>query len=529
MTTTTYDARAALERASARLRSSVREPSRRGVRTAAIVAGFVWTVVMLLRLLLGGVVGMGDDGDGTRLLCEFGVVSNHPWSAEPSAHVYPTYVSHTWYGETCGALFSGEPYYSSQQLVVGLAKALTPVLGLPGALDLRAIGLLLALAFGAIIALLVVLLPGPLWLRLVVTGCFGLVMCDSAFADFFISPYSEAAGFIGLLLLCPSLLLLWRRTTASVGGIVLTTAAALFTMTAKPQLLSLLPVTLLALLWRPSVRQKGERHSVSPGASRQQRFTRWLAVRWPALIACVLVCGVAGGFAAAQSKRLNQLVWYDAVFTEMLPNSMDPLADLQALGADQRLISAMNTTMISGRSAARTPFWDDYKQHVSPARIELHYLENPSRVVAMGSRGVQGMSRLTLHHLGSYPANSGHPQYAKERRIAVVTDIFEWLRDVPALIPLLWLVTIALGAVLASRPWARQPARALGRMTVCVVIALVLQFWTVVMTGGASDLHKHLVFTDFLTALCLPLAALCFVLLFRRAYAAAPEQVQNNG
>ncbi|MEU2718307.1 hypothetical protein [Streptomyces sp. NPDC007205] len=523
---TTYYARAALAKASVR-RLAAGEPSRRAVRTAAAIAGVVWTVVMLLRLLLGGVVGMGDNGDADRLLCVFGVVSNHPWDAAPSAYVYPTWVPHTWYGETCGAVGSGEPYYSSQQLVLGLAKALTPVLGLPGALDLRAVGLLLASAFGVIIALLVVLLPGPVWLRLVATAGFGMVVCDAAFADFFISPFSEPAGLVSLLLLCPSLLLLWRRPTSSLGGIALTTVAVLFAMTSKPQLISLLPVTMLALLWRPSVQQKGK-NPANSGDGRQQRFTRWLALRWPALIACVLLCGVGAAFAASQPKRLNELVWYDAVFKEMLPHSLDPVGDLRALGADPRLISAMNTNMIDENSAATTPYWDDYKRNVTPAKIVLHSLENPSRVVAMGARGVQGMTRLNLEYLGSYPAGSGHAPYAKEHRIAVVSEIFDSFNVMPALIPLLWLVTLALGAVLASRTWARNSARAVGRMTVCLVLALVLQFWTVVLTEGASELHKHMIFVDFLTALCMPLAALCLCLLFRREYAAIPEQTQRE-
>ncbi|WP_369228686.1 hypothetical protein AB5J52_49735 (plasmid) [Streptomyces sp. R39] len=521
---TTSDVRAAVGRASVRLHL-VGEPTRRAVRTAAATAGAVWTIVMLLRLLLGGVVGLGDDGNGDRLLCMFGVVGRHPWNAEPSAYVYPTWVPHTYYGEACGVKESGEPYYSSQMLVLGLAKKLTPLLGLPGALDLRASGILLALVFGVIIALLVALLPGPLWLRLMATAGFGLVMCDSAFASFFIAPYSEVAELVGFLLICPALLLLWRHPTSSVSGIVLTTAAVIFTMTAKTQMISVLPVAVLGLLWLPSVRRKDKELATEDGKPRQP-FKQWLAVRWPALIACVLLCGVAVGFTATQPKRLNQIVWYDAVFVEMLPHSPDPVGDLQALGADLRLVTAMNSRIFDVNSAARTPYWDDYKQNVTPAKIMMHLLKHPSRLVAMGARGVQGMTRPTLHHIGSYPADSGHPPFAKERRIAVVTEIFEGFRVMPALIPLLWLGTTVLGAVLATRTWARQSARAVGGLTICVVVTLLMQFWMVVLTEGASDLHKHMIGADFLTALCIPLAALCFWLLYRREHAMAPRQPQ---
>lgn len=525
-----HDARAALGRAAVRLRL-VGEPSRWAVGAAAAIAGAAWTAVMLLRLLLGGMVGMGDNGDAVRLLCPLGVVSDHPWDAEPGAYVYPTWVSHAWYGETCGAQGSGEPYYSSQQLVLWLAKSLTPVLGLPGALDLRSVGMLLALAFGAITALLVVLLPGPLWLRLAVTVGFGLVMCDSAFAGFFISPFSEPAGLVGLMLLCPALLLLWRRPRSALGGIVLTTVVALFTMTVKPQLISLLPVALLALLWLPSARRKGKKDNQPghrAGGSRRQRLGRWLAVRWPALIACAVLCGVTAGFAATQPIRLNQQVWYNAVFVEMLPHSPDPAGDLQSLGADPRLVSAMKSRMTDANSAARTPYWDEYQRNVTPTKIVLRFLRHPERLAGMGARGVQAVTRPTLDYLGAYPAGSGHPPYAKDRRIAVVTTIFDTLRAVPALVPLLWLGTITLGGVLASRTWARQSARAVGRMTVCVVLALVLQFWAVMLSEGASDLYKHMIFTGYLTALCIPLAALCFWLLYRRDHAVVLEQAHDR-
>ncbi|MEV7003986.1 hypothetical protein AB0N62_41045 [Streptomyces sp. NPDC093982] len=509
------------------------EPSRRAVWVASAIAGTVWAGVMLLRLLLGGWVGVGNNWDGDRLFCPLGLANDRPWDASQLAYVYPTWVEHTRYDEPCTSEGWGERYYSSQQLVLWMAKGLTPLLGLSGALDVRAVGLLCTLAFGVVTALLVALLPGPLWLRLAMTVGFGLVMCDSAFAGFFISPYSEPGTLIGLMLLCPALLLLWRRPRSSLGGIVLTTAVMLFTLTTKTQMISLLPVAMLALLWLPSARQKNDDHqgNRSGGSHRthpMHRLRRWLVSRWPALIACALLCGVTAGFAATQPQRLNQQVWYTAVFVEMLPHSPDPLGDLKALGADGRLLSAMDSRMADGNSAARTPYWADYQRNVTPAKILLHYLSHPDRFIGKGARGVQAVTKPTLdNYLGSYPAGSGHLAYAKERRVVVVTTLFEFLQKAPALVPLMWLGTIILGALLATRTWARPLVRAVGRMTVCVVIALTLQFWLVMMTEGAGDIYKHMIPTGYLTAICIPLSAICFWLLYRRDYSAGPEQEQE--
>jgi hypothetical protein len=514
--------RNALSRAAVRLRL-VGEPSRCAVWTVAAIAGIFWSAVMLLRLLLGGMVGMGDNGDGVRLFCPLGLVNDRPWDVPMYAHVYPTWISVPRYGEACATPGWGDRYYSSQQVVLWLAKSLTPVLGLPGALDLRAVGVLCAVAFGAVTALLVVLLPGPLWLRFTAAAGFGLVMCDSAFADFFISPYSEPAGLIGLMLLCAALLLLWRRSTATLGGIVLTTVALIVVMTAKPQFVGLLPVGLLALLWLPSTRVTRGRPTQRQDSSRLHRLGRWLAVRWPALIASAVLCGVAVGFSAVQVERLNRQVWYNAVFVEMLPHSPDPAGDLRALGAPPALVSAIGSRMTSVNSAAKTPYWNEYVENVTPGKIMFHYLTHPDRLIGMGARGVQAMTHPTLdNYLGAYPPDSGHPPYSKERRIVVVTRIFEFFHSVPALVPLLLLGTLTLGAVLASRTWARPSARAVGRMTVCLVLSVFCLFWLAMLSEGASDIYKHMIPADFLTALCMPLAVLCFWLMFRREYSVEP-------
>ncbi|NUT43683.1 MAG: hypothetical protein HOV86_27200, partial [Thermoactinospora sp.] len=165
---------------------------------AALLTGLAWAGIMLTRLFAGGAVGLADQGDGKRLLCTLGAGNLRPWDANMSIHLYPTWVPHTWYGETCGADGSGEAYRSTQLLLLRLAELVNGPLGLPGVIDLRALGVVCAVLVGVVVGLLVLVVPGRTITRVAFASTIGLVFADSAFAGFFISPYAEPAGLLGL-------------------------------------------------------------------------------------------------------------------------------------------------------------------------------------------------------------------------------------------------------------------------------------------------------------------------------------------
>ncbi len=161
------------------------------VAAVAAATGMAWTAIIAGRLFIGGAIGMGDQGDARRLLCQLGIRATVPFNGSTSAYLNPTWRAHRWYGEACSADGAGGLFRSSELWLLSLAKHLTGPFGLPGALDLRAQGILCALFVGLCVAALVVFLPGPLSLRVNIASLVVLLAADSAVAQFFISPYSE--------------------------------------------------------------------------------------------------------------------------------------------------------------------------------------------------------------------------------------------------------------------------------------------------------------------------------------------------
>ncbi len=456
---------------------------------AAIVTGVVWTGIVLARLFVGGAIGMGDQGDGRRLMCQLGVRSNAPFDANPSAFLYPTYVPHTWYGEAC-ADSAGGIYRTSEIALLSLAKILTPVLGLPGALDLRALGVIFAVFTGLCVGALVLALPGVLLLRVGVASLVGLLAADSAVAQYFISPYSEAAGLIALIALCPALLLLWRRghttwpTLAAVGFL---SAVALG---AKTQTAGLLPALLVAILWLP-----------------HRRGGPWAVTRIPGLtLSALLVCLVAY-FAATSPVGLAQQNVYGQVFGTILPNSPDPAADLRSLGADPSLADASGTSPESPGAASQRLEYLTFREEVTTSSYVRFYLTHPDRLVSLGGIGLQGVARWRQDYLGSYLPDSGQKPLAIESRVDVYGSMF---RDAFSLvIVLFWLGLLYVGVRTARDRRLSTPEQNLGRLSVFLAAGSLSQFWTVLIFNGFPDLFKQLIFTNLLLALGVPVMVAC--------------------
>ena len=469
-------------------------PVRRGcgrrLITAAVVTAVVWTGIVLGRLFVGGAIGMGDQGDGRRLMCQLGVRNDAPFDANPSAFLYPTYVPHTWYGEACSADSAGGIYRTSEIALLALAKALTPVLGLPGALDLRALGVIFAVLTGLCVGALVLALPGGLAVRVGVASLVGLLAADSAVAQYFISPYSEAAGLIALIALCPALLLLWRRgrttwpTLAAVGFI---SAVALG---AKTQTASLLPALLVAILWLP-----------------HRRGGHWLVTRIPGLTLSALLVCLAGYFAATSPVGFAQQNVYGQVFGTILPNSPDPAADLRSLGADPSLADASGTNPESPGAASQRLEYLTFREDVTTVDYVRFYLTHPDRLVSLGGIGLQGVGRWRQDYLGSYLPDSGQQPLAIESRVNVYGSIFQ--DAFPPVLVLFWLGMIYIGIRTARDRRLSTPEQNLGRLSVFLAAGSFSQFWTVLIFAGFPDLYKHLIFTNLLLGLGVPIMVAC--------------------
>ena len=469
---------------------------------------------MLARLFVGGAVGTGDQSDSRRLMCQLGVRALKPFTADPSTYVYTTWTSHRWYGEACGADGSGEPYYSSQLALLRLAKPVTRLLGYPGALDLRALGVICAVVVGVAVAALVLALPGSTRVRVGIASLVALAVADGSVAQYFISPYSEPAALVGIVALSAALLWLWRDGESTWPRLTLVAAVATFTMLAKPQLVALLPAVVLAMVWLPHrpVHRDAGGHGHEPSTGALRRLAAWAGKRWPALVAAAMVAAVSGAYLGASPRRFRELSAANSVFLEILPHSDDPAGDLRSLGVDPSLASASGTHVDSPRSALRTLPYLEFRTKVTQASILRFYATHPDRLPRLAGEGLRGMAAWRPKYLGTYTPDSGREPRARECRICVYAAVFSIARQQPGLFVGLWVATLAAGiAVLRNRRLAADE-RAVGRLSIFLVVAATSQFWTVMLSEGISDLHKHLVFTNFLTALCVPMLVACVFL-----------------
>jgi hypothetical protein len=478
---------------------------RRTLGLASVGTGLAWLAIMLLRLFAGGAVGMGDQGDGLRVMCQLGVRTTAPFNAVQSSVVYPTWVKHTWYGDACSTNGSGTPYRSSELWLLSLAKHLTPILGLPGALDLRALGVVCAVFAAAIVAAIVLAMPGPLALRIGMASAVGLLIADSAVSEFFISPFSEPAELLATFALFPGLLFLWRRGHTTWPGLAAVAFCGMIALGAKTQAVALLPGLLLAVLWLPHTLAATD----DPRPRRAMRVLRWFTRRLPGLLVAVaLLGGTAYGTLAGLSGSTGQDV-YAEVFEQILPHSSDPAATLKELGADPALVYAIGTNPESANAADLRLDYLAFRKNVTEVKIVEYYLRHPTTFWSTGSDGLQGVAHWKQDYLGSYLVGSGHPAGAIEDRVDVYGTIFQHRSKLFFVV--FWIFTLYVGVRTSRRRGLSSEGRALGRLTVFAAISSFCSFWAVMISVGFPDMYRHMILTNVLLALGLPLIIACIL------------------
>lgn len=488
-------------------------PGRRAMPLAgpviALLTGGGWAGIMAARLFVGGAVGMADNGDSRRLMCQLGVRALRPFNADATKFIYPVWVAHHWYGEACGADGSGEPYRSSELWLLSMAKHLTPLLGFSGTLDLRVVGVMACVLVGVAVALLVLVLPGPWWARVLLASGFALAIGDSAVADYFVSPYSEPAALLGGLLLIVILLWIWSRGYTTWTGLILIALVGAFTMAAKTQSVALLPALALGILWLPHGNPTRRPKAANADASTRRPLVQVFCLRLPALFTSVALLVAAVVILEAAPKRFNQIDSYDEVFNEILVHSPNPAADLKALGVDPSLAYARGSNVLSSNSAATSPSYLQFRSHVTEGLILEFYAAHPTRLLPVFGDGLHAMSVWRENYLGSYQDGSGHPPGALEHRLSVFSWVFH---GAPSIVfALVWITMLVLGLLTAWDRTIGKRERALGRLAVVLAVASAFEFWSVMLGEGRSDLYKHIVLTNELFAFGVVATAACAV------------------
>lgn len=476
---------------------------------AAVGAGSA--ALLMLRLLVPRPVGVADNYDGVRLMCHLGVdVRLPPGTPRLRDYVEVRYdhLAHfTCQRHALGSIkLPDVPYRSSQLLLLYAGRVLTRLLGLPGYLDLRAVGLVCCVLIGAAVGLLYRFAGLRHRYRMLLCGAVVLVAADTVFIDYAISPFSEIASIIGLLYVAVAVVMLAQPgPRVRLAGLALAGVSGLFLATAKtqnfPAVLPLAVVLLAPALPVPIARLRG--------------VDRRLRHRLTGLVTVAVLLAGAVAVSGNEDRRTAQLTGANFVTVTLLPTSGHPQRDLAELGAPAWLADYAGAPPWCAPTALQNgAAYRQFAKTVSHQRILGFFGSHPSRLLPVLDRvaeyfyvprptstlcapGPHGTQHMVSPYLANYTRAAAAPRGVLDRRWTPVTDALGLLRGggMGALL-MLWLVP--LGAVALSR--RRRALRGVGAAVGLLLAVAVTQFGASAFADGI-DTAKHLDLAVFATAL----------------------------
>lgn len=431
--------------------------------------------VLLVRFLVPRPVGMADNGDGWRLLCDLG--GRHP---ELSSEFYV----HFSYGP--GSACKSD-YISSQAWLDWFASKLGKVLGSSAELNLLVLGAITCVLVAVGVAATVLGLDLSRRNRVIAAVLLLLVMADSAFFGYFASVLSEGAGFVGMLLMAGGLLLMSRTGAPRYWGAALTVVGALIGINAKSQTLLLIPLFVLALALIKPLGRRGR--------------ARWLL---PLGVLVVVGAGTAavqshGDPANAEYREANM---YHVVFDSIVDGKHDTDADLAALGLPPSAKKFIGT----GWWAAHP--WTDadyngFRDKISRRNVVSYYAAHPQRTLQILQQGAVDTLTARPSRLGSFAESSGLPKMAQEYRVPV----FSGLSKLAAPLGLFVLVPFWLLIGWAGVRAFRRHRREYGIVVFFLLLFAIGQFGLSALGEGVEGV-KHQLLTLFPTFLAFAFAVL---------------------
>jgi hypothetical protein len=452
--------------------------------------------LFIVRFLVPAPVGQADNHDGPRVMCDLGV-----WAVTHGSPQWFRYAYFEFAPWAVGCAQAGR-YPTSQLVPLELARILTWVLGLPGTVNLIALGLLTCVIASFGIASLATGLRLRLWAQLAVAAVAWLIMADAAFFDVYASPFSDPAALMGLLLVAAGVVYLGRGWRETVFGLALAGLGGFLAILAKQQYLILaVPVCLTLVL------------ASAPGSGgRGLRRFRTAQAR-AAIMVAVLLAAMTGAYvlwdrASNYATLLHRQQVVDVVFSDIVTAHDDHArADLDALGLPPSWAKYAGTSSFTPLSVRNDPLYPRYEAKLSDGTIAYFLLTHPRSIVSIGQQAAIDAQQLRVTYLGDYAPSAGHPPGATESRVVVLT----WLMHrLPQHLGLLWYVPLwtamALIAIAAlfvpyGGAWRRDGAVLVLSMTGCAIAAFI----PVAFFDGIST-TRHMVGMNMATALAVPIS-----------------------
>jgi hypothetical protein len=451
--------------------------------------------LLVVRFLVPVPVGQADNRDGPRLMCGRGL---HLGPVVPSGD--PRFFRFAYFAYAPSPSCNKLPTYPSSELLpLEVARLLTPVLRLPGTLNLIALGLLMCLLTAVGIASLATGLRLPLWAQLLVAAAVWLIMADAAFFDVDASPFSEPAALVGLLLVAAGLVYLGRGWRETVFGLALAGPGGFLAILSKEQYLILAAPICLTLVLASADRGRGPGWRGWAGRFRTRQASAAIAV---AAILAVMTGGyVLWDETSPYAARLHHVQAVDMIFDDIVTGHDNERADLRALGLPASWAKYAGDYYWDTVSVRNDPLYPRYEDKLTDGNIAGFLLTHPGRAISIGQQAAGFAQQFRVATLGDYPPSAGHPPGAAESRVTVVT----WLMSrLPVGLGLawylpLWAVMTALAAfalVRRRRAWHRDAGALVLCMTGCAIAAFIPPAYF----AGIST-TRHMVGMNLATAL----------------------------
>jgi hypothetical protein len=451
--------------------------------------------LFLIRFLVPTPVAQADNRDGTRLTCGLGL--------GPVTHGHPRYFRFAYFEYISRSSCAGRaPYPSSELLPMELARLLTPVFGLPGALNLIALGVLLCVLASVGIASLATGLRIRLWAQIAVAAATWLIMADAAFFDVLGGPFSEGAALVGLLLVAAGVVYLGRGWRSTLSGLALAGTGGVLAILSKEQYLVLAAPICVTLVLAGSAGAGGWR-----GLRRFRNRQAAAAVAVAALLAIFTAGYFTWNYTSHYGKRLEHIQAVDLIFTDIVTKRANAPADLRALGLPVSWARYAGHYYWDSGSVRTNPTLPRYYGELTDTNIAHYLVTHPGMIVRLGQNAAVQAQVFRVTALGDYLPSARHPPSAVESRVVVVT----WLMHrLPHGLGFGWYLPIwacmAAIAVLAlrrlgRRPWRRDGAILVLCMTACAMVAFIPPAYF----AGIST-TRHMVGTNLATLLALTVA-----------------------
>lgn len=467
--------------------------------------------VLLVRFLVPRPVGLADNGDGGRLLCQLG--------GNDLDRPLETFVRFLYQpAQPCAT-----DYMSSQLWLDRFASRLGHLLGSTATLNVLIVGLLSCLLAAAGVSLIVFGLWLSRWHKVIASAALLLLVADSAFFGYFASVLSEFTGFLGLLLLVAGLLLMRREGRLHYVGAVVTLVGAVIGINAKVQTLLILPVLFLALFF--------------VGRTGRRGVARWA-------MPVVVLVAATGSTALFQAKDdagtgFREMNMYHAIFHSIVDGKHDSRRDLADIGLPASFAKYADSTWWTPVRATQDPAYPQYEHLISRRNVAHYYLTHPLRTTEILQQAGTDLLTARPDYLGSFGERSGLPPRTKEYRVPVLSGLTALIAPLGllALIPW-WLLLAAVGlrSLLQRRTGRRTSGRwavgrwaagrrhpELGLVVTFLVLNAVGQFVIAALGEGVEGV-KHQTIALFCTLLATLLASL--ILLPRNDFA-GPESAET--